>query len=85
LRRGDGNTVNPPLVGDVLEENIEIDLLRPRGEIAGKMQEAALIERRHGRELRRKQRRFAVELFEIFRARGDSATFFLQSLMTQHL
>jgi hypothetical protein len=49
------------------------------------MQEAALIERRHGRELRRKQRRFAVELFEIFRARGDSATFFLQSLMTQHL
>jgi hypothetical protein len=33
------------MVGDVLKEQIEIDLQRLRREIAGKMQEAALIER----------------------------------------
>ena len=55
LRRGDGNAVEPPLVSNHLEHEIEIDLLRPRRDVAGQMQHAALIERGHDCELRRQQ------------------------------
>src|SRR5215469_371869 len=61
LRRGDGNAVEPPLVANHLEHEIEIDLLRPRRDIAGQMQHAALIERGHNCELRRQQCR-AIEI-----------------------
>src|SRR5262245_38168135 len=47
LRRGDGNAVEPPPVANYLEHEIEIGLLRPRRDVAGQMQHAALIERGH--------------------------------------
>src|SRR5207302_1868374 len=46
-RRGEGNAVEPPPVANDLEHQIEIDLLRPRRDVAGQMQHAALIERGH--------------------------------------
>ena len=57
VRRGDGNAEEPPLIGNVLKEKIEIDLLRPRRKIAGEVQETALVERRQRGELRRQKRR----------------------------
>jgi len=42
LRRGDRKTVDSPLVANVLEGEIEIDLLRPRRKKAGKVQKAFL-------------------------------------------
>src|SRR5262249_11688488 len=61
VRRGDGNAVQPPPVANHLEHEIEIDLLRPRRDVAGQMQHTALIERGHGCELRRQQCR-AIEI-----------------------
>src|SRR5262245_65964853 len=51
LRRSDGNAVEPPLVVNHLEHEIEIDLLRPRWDVADEMQQAALVERRQSSEL----------------------------------
>jgi hypothetical protein len=55
LRRGDGNAVEPPLVANHLEHEIEIDLLGPCRDVAAEMQHSALIERGHGGELRCEQ------------------------------
>src|SRR5262245_38438237 len=51
LRRSDGNAVETPLVVNHLEHASEINLLRPRGDVADEMRQADLVERRHSSEL----------------------------------
>src|ERR1700754_233570 len=47
FRRGNGNAVQPPSIANHLEHEIEIDLLRPRRDVAGQMEHTALIESGH--------------------------------------
>ena len=51
FRRGDRNSVEPPLIANHLKEEVEIYLQGSGRNVAGETQHTLLIERRHGGEL----------------------------------